>query len=143
MPEVVLGEGKTAEQIVGISQALLEHADRLLVTRIHPDAAAALLAAVPDAKHHELARCVTVERAPVPKQDGVAVVCAGTADLPVAEEAAITAEMCGNAVAPDVRRRRGGHPPAAGPGAGAARGAGAGRRGRDGGRAAERRRRAS
>ncbi len=98
MPEVVLGEGKTADQIVGIARALLEHADRLLVTRIQPEAAAVLLAAVPDAKHHQMARCVTVERAPVLKQDGVAVVCAGTADLPVAEEAAITAEMCGNAV---------------------------------------------
>jgi pyridinium-3,5-biscarboxylic acid mononucleotide synthase len=98
MPEVVLGEGKTAEQILGISRALLEHSDRLLVTRIQPDAAAVLMAAVPDAKHHEAARCVTVERSTMLKQDGVAVVCAGTADLPVAEEAAITAEMCGNAV---------------------------------------------
>lgn len=98
IPEVVLGEGKTAEQIAGISRALLERSDRLLVTRIQPESAAALLAAVPDATHHEAARCVTVERAPVLKQEGVLVVCAGTADLPVAEEAAITAEMCGNAV---------------------------------------------
>ena len=98
MPEVVLGEGKTTDQIVGISKALLAQSDRLLVTRIAPAAAEALLAAVPDAKHHEAARCVTVERSPMPKHDGVAIVCAGTADLPVAEEAAITAEMCGNAV---------------------------------------------
>lgn len=98
IPEVVLGEGKTTDQIVGISKALLAHSDRLLVTRIAPAAAVALLAAVADAKHHEAARCVTVERSPMPKHDGVAVVCAGTADLPVAEEAAITAEMCGNAV---------------------------------------------
>lgn len=98
MPEVVLGEGKTTDQIVGISKALLAQSDRLLVTRIAPAAAVALLAAVPDAMHHEAARCVTVERSPMLKHDGVAVVCAGTADLPVAEEAAITAEMCGNAV---------------------------------------------
>ncbi len=98
MPEVVLGEGKTADQIVGISRALLEQSDRLLVTRIQPDSAAALLAIVPDATHHEAARCVTLERTPVLKQDGVIVLCAGTADLPVAEEAAITAEMCGNTV---------------------------------------------
>jgi len=98
MPEVVLGEGKTTDQIVGISKALLAQSDRLLVTRIAPAAAEALLAAVPDAKHHDAARCVTVERSPMLKHDGVAVVCAGTADLPVAEEAAITAEMCGNAV---------------------------------------------
>ena len=98
MPEVILGEGKTPEQIVAIAQKLLEHGDRLLATRLAPDAAGALLAAVPDAHHHEIARCVTVERATVPKHDGVAVICAGTADMPVAEEAAITAEIMGNAV---------------------------------------------
>ncbi len=95
MPEVILGEGKTPEQIVAISTALLEQSDRLLVTRIKPEAARDLLAAVPDAVHHEAARCVTVERAPTPKHPGVTVLCAGTADLPVAEEAAITAAMAG------------------------------------------------
>ena len=100
MPEVILGEGKTTDQTVGISRALLEHSDRLLVTRIAAESARALLAAIPDATHHEMARCVTVERSPVPKRDGVMVLCAGTADLPVAEEAAITAEIMGN----DVKR---------------------------------------
>jgi NCAIR mutase (PurE)-related protein len=98
VPEVILGEGKTPDQIVGIATALLEHSDRLLVTRIAPAAAERLLAAVPDATHHELARCVTVERVAVPKHEGIAVLCAGTADLPVAEEAAITAEIIGNDV---------------------------------------------
>jgi hypothetical protein len=98
MPEVILGEGKTADQIVGIARTLLERADRLLVTRVAPEAARALLSAIPDARHHDTARCVTVERAPMAKQEGVAVLCAGTADLPVAEEAAITAEMGGNVV---------------------------------------------
>ena len=98
MPEVVLGEGKTPEQIVSIARALLEKADRLLVTRLRPDAARELTTAVPDARHHELARCVTVERTAMPKHPGVAVLCAGTADLPVAEEAALTAEMAGCAV---------------------------------------------
>jgi NCAIR mutase (PurE)-related protein len=100
VPEVILGQGKSPEQIVAIARSLLEHADRLLITRVEPDAARAVLAAVPDARHHEAARCITVERAPVPKQDGVTVLCAGTADLPVAEEAAVTAEIIGN----DVRR---------------------------------------
>jgi pyridinium-3,5-biscarboxylic acid mononucleotide synthase len=100
MPEVILGEGKTTDQIVGISRALLEHSDRLLVTRIARDAARALLDAISDATYYETARCVTVERVAVPKNDGVMVLCAGTADLPVAEEAAITAEIMGN----DVRR---------------------------------------
>jgi NCAIR mutase (PurE)-related protein len=98
MPEVILGEGKTPDQIVAIAERLLERGDRLLVTRLAPEAASALRAAVPNAVHHEAARCVTVERAAVPKRDGIAVLCAGTADLPVAEEAAITAEIMGNAV---------------------------------------------
>jgi NCAIR mutase (PurE)-related protein len=100
MPEVVLGLGKTPEQIVAIAAALLASSDRLLVTRVTPDAARALLRSIPDARHHDAAGCVTVERVPLAKREGVAVVCAGTADLPVAEEAAITAEMAGN----DVRR---------------------------------------
>lgn len=98
IPEVVLGQGKTPAQVAGISKAVLERADRLLVTRITPEAAAAVLAAIPDARHHEAARCLTVERTSTPKHDGVLVLCAGTADLPVAEEAAITAEMMGNDV---------------------------------------------
>lgn len=100
VPEVILGEGKTPEQIVAIALRLLEGADRLLITRISPEAARDVLAAVPDARHHESARCVTVERTATIKQPGVAVLCAGTADLPVAEEAAVTAEIIGN----DVRR---------------------------------------
>jgi hypothetical protein len=98
MPEVILGEGKTPEQVVAIAQKLLERSDRLLATRLTPEAARQLTSAIPDATHHELARCVTVERATVPKHTGVAVVCAGTADLPVAEEAALTAEIMGNEV---------------------------------------------
>jgi len=100
VPEVILGEGKTPAQIVEIARRLLERADRLLITRLAPEAARDVVAAIPDARHHEVARCLTVERTPVLKQPGVAVLCAGTADLPVAEEAAITAEIIGN----DVRR---------------------------------------
>ena len=98
MPEVILGEGKTPDQVLRIATSLLEGADRLLATRLQPEAAAALLEAIPDARHHDQARCVTVERVPAPKHPGVAVLCAGTADLPVAEEAAITAEIAGNVV---------------------------------------------
>ena len=100
MPEVILGLGKTPEQIVAIATSLLERADRLLVTRVEAAAVEALTAAIPDGKHHSTARCVTVERVVVPKPEGVMVLCAGTADLPVAEEAAVTAEIIGN----DVRR---------------------------------------
>jgi NCAIR mutase (PurE)-related protein len=98
MPEVILGEGKTPDQVVEIAGRLLERSDRLLATRLKAEVARELLAAVPDARHHEGARCVTVERTGSPKHPGIAVLCAGTADLPVAEEAAITAEMAGNIV---------------------------------------------
>ena len=100
VPEVILGQGKSPAQIVAIAQTLLGRSDRLLITRLDPDAARAVLEAVPDARHHESARCITVERVAVPRQDGIAVLCAGTADLPVAEEAAVTAEIIGN----DVKR---------------------------------------
>ena len=99
LPEVILGEGKTPEQVGAIAAKLLEQTDRLLVTRASSEMARAVRDIAPDAYHHEAARCVTVERASVPKHDGVAVLCAGTADLPVAEEAAITASIMGNEVA--------------------------------------------
>ena len=99
LPEVVLGEGKTPEQAAAIAARLVEQGDRLLVTRASSEMAAAVRAAVPDAVYHEQARCVTVERSTTLKHPGVAVVCAGTADLPVAEEAAITASLMGNEVA--------------------------------------------
>ncbi|MBI5283527.1 MAG: nickel pincer cofactor biosynthesis protein LarB [Chloroflexi bacterium] len=100
VPEVILGQGKSPAQIVAIAQTLLGRSDRLLITRLEPEAVRAVLEAVPDARHHETARCITVERVAVPRQDGIAVLCAGTADLPVAEEAAVTAEIIGN----DVKR---------------------------------------
>jgi hypothetical protein len=98
VPEVILGLGKTPEQIVAIARTVLERADRLLITRAEPEAAARVLETVPDAVHHQLARCLTVERRVVPKRTGITIVCAGTADLPVAEEAAVTAEIIGNEV---------------------------------------------
>jgi len=97
VPEVILGQGKTKEQIVGIANELLRRAQNVLVTRVAPDAAAALLEAIPDAKHAELARVVTVERAPIPRLGSapVALLSAGTSDLPVAEECAETLRMLG------------------------------------------------
>ena len=98
-PEVIFGAGKTPEQVAKIAQEILRREDRVLVTRItkaHFDAMKELAA---DAVHHELARCVTVTRQVRAKRAGtIAVVCAGTSDLPVAEEAAITADVMGNNV---------------------------------------------
>ena len=90
-PEVIFGAGKTAEQVLKIASKLLQHERRVLVTRITPEHARAL--------RHQAARCLTVDPKPLPKRPGaIAVVCAGTSDLPVAEEAAVTAEVMGNQV---------------------------------------------
>jgi pyridinium-3,5-biscarboxylic acid mononucleotide synthase len=98
-PEVIFGSNKTPEQIVKIAAKLLEREQRVLVTRITPEHARRLRKKFPRAVHHETACCVTIEKKPLPKRPGTIVVaCAGTSDLPVAEEAAVTAEIMGNRV---------------------------------------------
>ncbi|MBN1417487.1 MAG: nickel pincer cofactor biosynthesis protein LarB [Planctomycetes bacterium] len=98
-PEVIFCAGKTPEQIGKIAGAILRDNDLLLATRADPEAYAAIRSVAPDAEHHALARCVTVRRREVPAAPGaIAIVCAGTSDLPVAEEARITAEVMGNRV---------------------------------------------
>lgn len=98
-PEVIFGAGKTPEQVVKIAAKILKHSQQLLVTRITTEHARALRRQFKNAIHHSSARCVTIERKPLPKRAGfIAVVCAGTSDLPVAEEAAVTAEIMGNRV---------------------------------------------
>jgi NCAIR mutase (PurE)-related protein len=96
LPEVVLGQGKTPAQVAAIGASIVERSGRLLVTRLDPDGFRALKVVVPDAEYHELARVASVEREPKALLPGVAVVCAGTADLPVAEEAVLTAKMAGS-----------------------------------------------
>ena len=98
LPEVVLGEGKTPQQVAEIAARLAERSDRVLVTRADRTRFEAVQAALPDVIYHETARAITLDRRQEPKQPGVAVLCGGTADLPVAEEAAVTAELMGNAV---------------------------------------------
>lgn len=98
-PEVVFGAGKTAEQVVAIAARLFAQHDRVLVTRATPEHARALRRKFRRALHHPVARCLTLQRAPLARRPGyVAVLCAGTSDLPVAEEAAVTAEFMGNRV---------------------------------------------
>ena len=90
IPEVVLGLGKTPEQVATIGERLVAQSGRLLVTRLDREGYRALQAAVPDVEYDELARTAVVDRDPQPLLPGVAVVCAGTSDLPVAREAATT-----------------------------------------------------
>ncbi len=98
-PEVIFGSGKTADEIIKISAAILARENRLLVTRVSPESAAAFLLEYPDALHHERARCLTIARSARDRNPGaIAILCAGTSDLPVAEEAAITADIMGNSV---------------------------------------------
>jgi len=98
-PEVIFGSGKTPEQVVGIATRIFGREQRILITRINSQHARALRRKFKIAVHHETARCVTIEKAPLSKRPGtVAVLSAGTSDLPVAEEAAVTADIMGNQV---------------------------------------------
>jgi hypothetical protein len=93
-PEVVLGEPKTVEQLLGIVGTLVERKQTVLVTRLQPDKAEALLARFPKAEYHAVARIFHLKQGKA-RAGKVAVVTAGTSDIPVAEEAALTAEAMG------------------------------------------------
>lgn len=98
-PEVIFGEGKTIEQVVSIAERLAGQGHRVLVTRVEDQYYTTLRQRFPDAVYHQIARAITV--CPDKKRSlrsGITIVCAGTADLPVAEEAAVTAEIMDNAV---------------------------------------------
>lgn len=97
-PEVVLGTGKTPQQIAAIAEKLAARSDRVLVTRADAEAYRLVRERVPDATYEVAARAIVVDRAREAKRPGMAVCCAGTADLPVAEEARVTAELMGSAV---------------------------------------------
>lgn len=98
-PEVILGVGKTPAQIAAIAERIVASGQSLLVTRATPDAYEAVHAMVPDAVHHDTARAITLKRDDIPPGRGTIVVaCAGTSDLPVAEEAAVSADVMGNTV---------------------------------------------
>lgn len=97
--EAVFAAGKTPEQVVDIVGSMKEHGSNVLATRCSLEVAEAVVAAHPEAQHHELARCVTLITAPPKVLPGyIAIICAGTSDLPVAEEAALTCEVMGNRV---------------------------------------------
>jgi hypothetical protein len=98
-PEVIYGEGKTPEQVTRIALEIAQREQRFLITRVNDDHARALRKKLKRIKHHEIARCITFEKKPLPKRPGkIGVLAAGTSDLPVAEEAAITADIMGNTV---------------------------------------------
>lgn len=96
-PEVVWGQGKTVEQIAQIMEAMRLRSPMVMATRIEPDVCAKVQALVPDVRYYPLARiCAIAPETLQPQYPGIiSLICAGTSDIPVAEEAAVTAELCG------------------------------------------------
>jgi hypothetical protein len=99
MPEVIFGKGKTPDQVAGIFTRLAQHSGNILATRASEDQFQAVKKAVPKSEYRALARAIVLKRDRKKYGKGlIAVVSAGTSDIPVAEEALVTAEAMGNDV---------------------------------------------
>ncbi len=100
-PEIVYAEGKSTEQLKGITEAMLEHNSNIMITRASREKYEVVRELAPEAVYHPEARIVSITKKELRRPEGyIAVITAGTSDIPVAEEAAVTAELLGN----DVRR---------------------------------------
>ncbi len=97
-PEVILGLGKSPDQIATIAARIMDRGGPLLITRADQLAWKRVQEMIPEAIYHELARAITVRRDMPPGKGIVMIASAGTSDLPVAEEAAVTADLMGNEV---------------------------------------------
>jgi NCAIR mutase (PurE)-related protein len=98
-PEVILGIGKSPAQIAAIATRIAGRGRPLLVTRAQPDAFDAVKSVIPDARYHPEARAITLSQGEIPAGRGIVLIAsAGTSDIPVAEEAAVTAELMGNKI---------------------------------------------
>jgi NCAIR mutase (PurE)-related protein len=97
-PEVVFSQGKTVEQITTITQKLAASTEKVLVTRASSEVFNAVSAIVREATYNTSAKTIIINRSKTPKHKGIAIVSAGTSDIPVAEEAAVTAEIMDNNV---------------------------------------------
>lgn len=99
-PEVIFCQGKTVEQVVTIATHLIRRNNNLLATRATYEMYEAVRLSIPDATYHKQSRLITVNRdvSPVDSERFILVITAGTGDIPVAEEAEITARMMGNSV---------------------------------------------
>ena len=94
LPEVIYAAGKTPAQVADIFASMVAAGTLVLATRATPDHFAAVAARTPAAQHNSTARTIT-HGAPTARQGHIAILCAGTSDLPAAEEAAVTAELFG------------------------------------------------
>jgi NCAIR mutase (PurE)-related protein len=98
-PEVILGIGKTPAQIAAIASRIVARGQALLVTRAELEAYEAVRAVAPAVTYHPEARAITLAQGEIPRGRGtILIACAGTSDLHVAEEAAVTAELMGNTI---------------------------------------------
>jgi NCAIR mutase (PurE)-related protein len=100
-PEVIFGEGKTAQQIIEIMARMKKNKDNILITRLDGQKAAKVRKRFPEADYHPLSRVMTCLSKPIKTQETrglVLVISAGTSDMPVAEEALLTAQIMGNPV---------------------------------------------
>jgi len=100
LPEVIYAAGKSDEQVVEIFERMAQSGGNVLATRVTPSAAKAVGTRIPAIVHHPVARMLVLRQQEegTPRTGPLAVLCAGTSDLPVAEEAAVTAEALGNTV---------------------------------------------
>ncbi len=94
-PEVVFGQGKTAEEIRRAVSEIAERSGKALATRVDEKVGESIAQQIEDAKWHPRCRCIAVDRTKTAPEGSVAIVCAGTSDLPVAQEALLTAQMAG------------------------------------------------
>jgi NCAIR mutase (PurE)-related protein len=97
-PEVIYGQSKTSEQIIGIMRKMIPRENVVMVTRMDPDKADEVIAAFPEAVYYDDARMVIVskEEVPITGKGIILVISAGTSDIPVAQEAFLTAKFMGN-----------------------------------------------
>jgi hypothetical protein len=100
LSEVIFGEGKTVEDILAIMQRMLDHQENILITRLSSEKAAEIQTRYPQSAYHAKSKVLTLLHHPVvPQGKGlILVICAGTSDIPVAEEAALTARFMGHTV---------------------------------------------
>ena len=98
-PEVIFGPGKTSEQIAAIAERLGAGDTPVLITKVSAECYEAVRERIPIAEYHEQARAITVNRSKdTPLKPGIMLISGGTSDIPIAEEAALTAELMGNEV---------------------------------------------
>lgn len=98
-PEIIFGEGKTDTQILKIAKAIVKKGSNLLITRVEPKVYKKIKQQLPKAHYNSLAKTIYLKQSPPPPGKGrIVIITAGTSDIPVAEEAAVTCEILGNEI---------------------------------------------